>query len=862
MIEVCGFNSESVNIYVDNYFVNKPMTAQIVKQKIDESENLTVMASIPVYTWVICSIFNEDINIESPRTTTHLCSYACLLFIRNHIKEISGYSFSSNSPLREIICNEGVLQVILCLGELSQSTLKHKKVAFSKEDLNKFPIELETTGFIVKDQRSKIYQFRHLVLQEYFAALYMYLKSDFTQVFHENNYRSCIPFIAGFSGIEIVDTNDPITLLIKKLKGQSSSRNKLKRLLPRFIYRARTIAPPSKIVVQNWLNSEFEDLIYFNKMYLGGASLLLAAFYECQGEISSELRERLIICSVQLVGYFFHHDIRNAMYLFTKLNITNISKIYIMMISKKKYSKNMVDLLKLYLDTRTNKILHLKGGEEMELHADYTEPITIQLSNNDNNVETHSEFLLSTISLVSTIELSYSLDNMYPFVRDLLKENKIIKNEIYDSSLPTAPTPFHIKMFSDSILMSQHGDKSNINIDLPCKQLTDAHIANLQPCIPYADNLNLSMNSEMSSQSMKCLSDSIMKTIEINNTCNIKLIDISYCNLVDEHIESLQPCIPYLEDLQLSGNSKMSPQAMRYISDSAIKVIEINNTYNLKVINFGHCNLTDEHIECLQPCIPYLEDLHMSGNSKMSSQAMRYISDSIMKAIELNNTCHLKFLKLSYCFLTDEHIESLQPCIPYLENLDISHNLRMSSQAMKFISDSVMKAIKINNTCHLKLINIRDCNLTYKHIECLQSCIPYLENIHMSGNSKMSSQAMKHISDSVMKEIEINNTCNLKSISLRNCNLTDEHIESLQSCIPYLEDLDISYNSKMSSEAMKYISDSIIEAIEINNTCNIKLINLRHCNLTDEHIKSLQPCIQYLENLDMDDHYVFCTAKT
>ena len=131
MIDVCGFNSESVNINVDNYFAKKPITLQIVKQKIDESENLTVMASIPVYTWVICSLFNEDINIESPRTTTYLCSYACLLFIRNHMKETAGYSLSSNSSLQEMISNKGVLQVILCLGKLSKSTLKHKKIVFS-----------------------------------------------------------------------------------------------------------------------------------------------------------------------------------------------------------------------------------------------------------------------------------------------------------------------------------------------------------------------------------------------------------------------------------------------------------------------------------------------------------------------------------------------------------------------------------------------------------------------------------------------------------------------------------------------------------------------------------------------------------
>ena len=66
MMEVCGFNPSSVCMYIDNYFGKNIITAQIVKQKIEESENLTVMASIPVYTWVICAIFGEEINTESP----------------------------------------------------------------------------------------------------------------------------------------------------------------------------------------------------------------------------------------------------------------------------------------------------------------------------------------------------------------------------------------------------------------------------------------------------------------------------------------------------------------------------------------------------------------------------------------------------------------------------------------------------------------------------------------------------------------------------------------------------------------------------------------------------------------------------
>ena len=600
----------------------------------------------------------------------------------------------------------------------------------------------------------------------------MYLKSDITQIFQENNYRSCIPIVAGFSGIEIVDTDDPITLLIKKLKEQLSSRNKPKRILPSFRYRAGTRVQPAKIVVQNWLNSMFEKLLLNgNKLKLdGGCSLLLMAFYECQGEIPAKLRKSLLRCPVVLTDIMFHHDIRNAMYLFSKLNVTNISKIDITNISKKKFPKNMVDMLKLYYNRKKRKKkLRISGGIEMELSSSNTGSITIQLARTDNNVETHKEFLLSAISLVDTIKLCYSLDNMYPFVRDLLKTNNIIKNVLYEIDMLNVKTPNHMKMMSDSVLMSQHG---NINIDLPCKQPADVHIADLQPCIRNLKNIDIILRS---------------------------------CNLTDEHIESLQPCIPYLENLDISYNSNMSSQAMEYISDSVMKTIEINNICNLKWIYFGHCNLTDKHIESLQPCIPYLENLDISNNSNMSSQAMKYISDSIMKAIEINKTCNLKLLKLWYCVLTDEHIESLQPCIPYLENLDISYNSNMSSQAMKDISDSIMKAIEINKTCNLKLLKLWYCVLTDEHIESLQPCIPYLENLDISYNSNMSSQAMKYISDSIMKSIEINKTCNLKLLKLWYCVLTDEHIESLQPCIPYLENLDISYNSEMSSQAMKNI---------------------------------------------------------
>ena len=148
----------------------------------------------------------------------------------------------------------------------------------------------------------------------------------------------------------MVDNKDLIKLLIQNLRKLKSP--------------ATTIVEPANIIVQNWLNSVFEKLITSDgKLKIDkNRSLLLAAFYECQGEISSELRKRLIIYPVGLTDIMLHHDIRNAMYLFTKLNGTNIYKIEITNISKNKFPNNMTDLL----NTKTNKILHLK-----EMKCDY-----------------------------------------------------------------------------------------------------------------------------------------------------------------------------------------------------------------------------------------------------------------------------------------------------------------------------------------------------------------------------------------------------------------------------------------------------------------------------------------------------------
>ena len=807
MIEICGFNPRSVCVYVDNYFRKNIITAQIVKQKIEESENLSVMASIPFYTWVICAVFNEDINIESPRTTTHLCTYACLLFIRNHFKQTLRDLFPSNCSLLEVINNTNVVQVILSLAKLSKSTLKYKKVVFSDTDLEsiKSPIALQTTGFIEKNQRKNIYQFRHLVLQEYLTALYLYLKSsNLTKVLHENNYRSCIPIIAGFSGIENVENTDQIALFIKQLKEHSSCKGKWKLHLPR---------TPAKTIVLNWLKSIIENLVVQHKLILADNSRsLLAAFYEYQGDIPGNLVDRLMHTPIVFKNIMFHHDIRNAMYFLCKLQSTNISDIDITNFTKKKFPANMIDMLKLYFIKKENNSLCLKGGEVMKIYSDRKEEhLAIQFAWDDNN---HDEFLLAAISLADTITLHYSLDMTYPHVRNILNSNYGNKDVKYQHNIEANHTPNQLKMFSDSTVIDRKRDKRNTKLLLRRCSLTDDHIESLQPCIPYLENLIIYDSRNMSSQSMRFISDAVMEANKINNTSNLKLLEVSYCNLTDTHIKRLQPCIPYLENLIINHNRNMSSKSMRFLSDAVMEAIKINNTRNLKLIDLAECKLTDEHIKMLQPCIAYLENLIIKGNMEMSSKSMRFISDAVMEAIKINITSNLKLIDLTRCNLTDEHIKRLQPCIAYLENLIIEGNGEMSSQSMRFISDAVIEAIKINNTINLKLIDLAWCWLTDEHIKMLQPCIPYLENLNINGNWEMSSRSMRFISDAVMEANKINNTNNLKLLEVSFCGLTDTHIKSLQPCIPYLENL-IFKDNRLSNESKQLIKTVLGKGLKL-----------------------------------------------
>ena len=115
------------------------------------------------------------------------------------------------ASLADLFEAKEVQKLFLDLSKFSFEMILTGKVIFTQDEMNKPGIagnsfiDTETHGFIVKeknDYEGNIYQFRHLTLQEFFAALYIFHKRpSFSSLMKKNCRNSEISSIlAGLEG--------------------------------------------------------------------------------------------------------------------------------------------------------------------------------------------------------------------------------------------------------------------------------------------------------------------------------------------------------------------------------------------------------------------------------------------------------------------------------------------------------------------------------------------------------------------------------------------------------------------------------------------------------------------------------------
>ncbi|XP_056444919.1 NACHT, LRR and PYD domains-containing protein 12-like isoform X3 [Gadus chalcogrammus] len=181
--EVRGFNDTQKEEYFRKRFTKQTLAKKIIAH-IKKSRSLHIMCHIPVFCWITATVlkdfFKESQTEEAPRTLTQMYSY----FLR--VQSIQGDRKYHGRNETDQHWGPESRKIIVSLGKLAFNQLEKGDLIFYEEDLAKCDINIkeasEYSGVftqIFKEEcglyQDKVFCFVHLSLQEFLAALYVFI---------------------------------------------------------------------------------------------------------------------------------------------------------------------------------------------------------------------------------------------------------------------------------------------------------------------------------------------------------------------------------------------------------------------------------------------------------------------------------------------------------------------------------------------------------------------------------------------------------------------------------------------------------------------------------------------------------------
>ncbi|XP_051740441.1 NACHT, LRR and PYD domains-containing protein 12-like isoform X3 [Ctenopharyngodon idella] len=181
--EVRGFNDEQKEQYFNKN--SSPEVAGNIIRHIRKSRSLYIMCHIPVFCWISLTVLQPLLARESnDKTPTTLTGMYTNFLLTQQQQMIAKYS---DDPEPEANARS-FDQIILKLGKLAFKQLEKRNLIFYKEDLEECGLDVsEGSVFsglctqIFQEEKAvsarNVYSFVHLSIQEFLAALYVFLIS-------------------------------------------------------------------------------------------------------------------------------------------------------------------------------------------------------------------------------------------------------------------------------------------------------------------------------------------------------------------------------------------------------------------------------------------------------------------------------------------------------------------------------------------------------------------------------------------------------------------------------------------------------------------------------------------------------------
>ncbi|KAI4887394.1 hypothetical protein NFI96_008656 [Prochilodus magdalenae] len=181
--EVRGFSDPQKEEYFRKRISDQSLAKGIITH-VKSSRSLYIMCHIPVFCWIAAHCSREDVEVlgeaesgEIPKTLTQMFTHFLIFQIKHSSQKYQRRSDTDHEQTREII---------LALGELAFHQLDKGNLIFYEEDLRECGIDVREVSVysgvctqIFREEfglhLGKVFSFVHLSVQEFLAALYVFL---------------------------------------------------------------------------------------------------------------------------------------------------------------------------------------------------------------------------------------------------------------------------------------------------------------------------------------------------------------------------------------------------------------------------------------------------------------------------------------------------------------------------------------------------------------------------------------------------------------------------------------------------------------------------------------------------------------
>ena len=445
--------------------------------------------------------------------------------------------------------------MLIDIAEISFKMLKHGITIIDEKHINvkRYDDVVVQTGFFSRyetEEKGRKYQFRHLVLQEYLAALYVFLYNERSDIFEHSKLRDALPIVAGLDGIYQNAGNKDTSpyVFVRNIYKEYSKLHVFKWF---FQHRQHVIGELARRFMSDFTRLTFSDEAKID------CGTFLSALFEYRGDLPNSVKmdHKFTLIKTAPFTNLYHHQLLWLSHFFTCLRTDNIlcksielsmvdgditgpeiqkmkkyfARTKYLSVSKTKITahdwKDLMDQLKM------EKVVKHLQFKECQLDEEHIESLCLYIPS------------LESLELINNPLKTESVRKMADILKDCTQLKKL--------------------------------DLSNCNMTEQCLPMLSISLYSIEKLI-LSGNINMKGSIK------------IFSNVLSEDNCKLKELNLSNCDLDDDDIRTLNH-LHVLKKLVLNGNNKITFESITYICQELSK--ETSYTDRSLEVNLFFCEI-------------------------------------------------------------------------------------------------------------------------------------------------------------------------------------------------------------------------------------------------------------------------------